>query len=46
MRDIKGMFDLTDDLVAFENGELTEDQIIELFQQLIDTGSAWELQGM
>lgn len=34
-----------DDLIAFESGELSEDQAIELFQRLIDDGSVWKLQG-
>ena len=33
-------------IVSFENGELSEDwQVSELFQELIDTGIAWTLQG-
>lgn len=34
-----------DKIIAYENGELSEDQVIELFQELIDTGLAWNLQG-
>lgn len=34
-----------DQLMAFENGELNLDEIVELFQQLVDTGLAWKLQG-
>jgi len=37
--------DLTNAIIDYENGELTHDQIVELFQQLIDTGMAWRLQG-
>jgi len=36
---------ITGRLIAFESGALGEDQMIELFQDLIDTGLAWELQG-
>jgi len=32
-------------IMAYENGELTEEEIIELFQELIDSGLAWQLQG-
>lgn len=35
----------TDQIIAYENGELDEDQVIGLFQTLIDTGLAWSLQG-
>ena len=37
---------LTDMIIKYENGELnTEEDIISLFQELIDTGHAWTLQG-
>lgn len=39
-------FDLTSAIIAFETGEIeTEEQVIELFQHLVDTGLAWQLQG-
>lgn len=34
-----------DKLIAFEQGELDDDATIELFQELINDGTAWELQG-
>jgi hypothetical protein len=34
-----------DKIIAYENGELDEDGTVELFQNLIDTGAAWSLQG-
>ena len=34
-----------DQLVAYEDGDLDIDETIELFQALIDTGLAWQLQG-
>ena len=34
-----------DNIMAFESGELDEQQTIELFQGLIDSGLAWKLQG-
>jgi len=32
-------------IIQYENGELTEDETITLFQELIDSGQAWKLQG-
>lgn len=32
-------------LVAYECGELDEDGVLELFQHLVDSGIAWQLQG-
>jgi hypothetical protein len=34
-----------DKIIAFENGELDSEQTIQLFQELIDNGMAWTLQG-
>lgn len=39
------LLDLTGMILAFESGELPEKQEIKLFQELIDTGLAWQLQG-
>ena len=36
---------LTDDIIAYETGELSQDDTIALFQDLIDNGMAWTLQG-
>ena len=32
-------------IMDYENGECTEDEIIVGFQEMIDSGLAWELQG-
>jgi hypothetical protein len=40
------MFNLVDFIIRYENGECTEEEMIEGFQQLIDSGMAWKLQGM
>jgi len=37
--------DQLDMMMAWENGELSDDDTIMLFQNLIDTGLAWQLQG-
>lgn len=34
-----------DAIIAFENGALDEDETISLFQDLIDSGMVWKLQG-
>lgn len=38
-------FDLTTRIIDFETGDVTEEQVLELFQHLVDTGLAWSLQG-
>lgn len=38
--------DSIDKIMAYESGLLTtEEEIIEFFQDLVDTGLAWKLQG-
>jgi hypothetical protein len=34
-----------DQIIAFEQGELCDDEIIALFQELVNSGLAWQLQG-
>ncbi len=36
---------LTSKIIKYEDGESSEEEIIELFQQLVNTGIAWTLQG-
>lgn len=38
-------FDLVDAIIRYEGGEMDEEEMIELFQHLIDNGMAWTLQG-
>ncbi len=37
--------DQVSQIMAYEQGELNEDDTVELFQSLIDSGLAWQLQG-
>ena len=39
------MSDLCSQMIAYEEGELNEQQTLELFSQLIKNGMAWTLQG-
>ncbi len=41
----KGPLSLSSDIIAYEQGELSEDDTVTLFQALIDNGMAWTLQG-
>jgi hypothetical protein len=36
--------DFMERVFAYESGELTDDEMVALFQELIDTGNAWSLQ--
>lgn len=38
-------YSLFDHIIAYESGELTREETIELFQHLVDSGMAWRLQG-
>ena len=37
--------DLTGRIMAFEQGDMPGEDVIPFFQDLIDTGLAWQLQG-
>ena len=37
--------DSIDRIIAYEQGELEEDEVVALFQELVDSGLAWSLQG-
>jgi len=41
----KKPLELTDQIIAYESGELTEEETIALFQDLVNNGLAWQLQG-
>lgn len=32
-------------IIAYENGDLDHDEVVALFQDLVDSGAAWVLQG-
>jgi hypothetical protein len=36
---------LVDQLIAYEEGQLTEDEEIAFFEHLVQTGTCWQLQG-
>jgi len=38
-------YDRVNAIISFEEGELDGDKVVELFQHLVDTGLAWQLQG-
>jgi hypothetical protein len=41
----RGHMDLVSKIMAWEGGEMDDDATIEFFQELIDNGMAWTLQG-
>ena len=39
-------YDQVGQMMAWENGELSDEDTVELFQRLIDSREVWSLQGM
>jgi len=39
------MIDLASKIIAYENGELSHEEEVALFQDLVNTGIVWQLQG-
>jgi len=39
------MTEIVSQIISYESGELDHDETIELFQELVNTGAAWKLQG-
>ena len=39
------MTELTKKIIAYEQGGLTHDETVALFQKLLDSGIVWDLQG-
>lgn len=37
--------DLTSQIIAYEQDDLSDDDTVKLFQNLVDSGLAWQLQG-
>jgi hypothetical protein len=42
---VPGAMPSVDDIMRYEQGEMTKDETIKFFQGLIDSGMAWRLQG-
>ncbi len=45
LTELKFATDILPDLIRWENSDLNQTETVELFQSLIDSGLAWELQG-
>jgi len=39
------MKEITERIVSYEKGDLDQQQTLQLFQELLDSGLVWELQG-
>lgn len=38
-------YDVVGAMMRYEQGDSSEEEMLELFQHLVDTGTAWKLQG-
>ena len=36
---------LVDQLIAYEEGQITQDEEVAFFKHLVETGACWQLQG-
>ncbi len=36
---------IVDKMIALESGEMSEEETVEFFQELVDSGIVWQLQG-
>ncbi|MDE2101472.1 MAG: hypothetical protein KGL39_29775 [Patescibacteria group bacterium] len=36
---------IVDRIISYESGELSDEETVELFQDLVDSGLVWQLQG-
>ena len=43
-KELRGI-QMINDIIAYESGEMQDEEIIDFFQRLIDSGMAWSLQG-
>jgi hypothetical protein len=41
----KKFYNYVDKIISYENGELSDNEIIEFFSELVKNGMAWSLQG-
>jgi len=42
---MSGYVAVVDRIIAYENGDMSEEETIDLFQDLVNSGLAWQLQG-